>query len=200
MHKIISGFCEDTNPGKFKEAGCVICGQLVVLTKLMKLTDVKVSLDPLVRVGVTCLPRDSVNDPIKEIDGPIIDTNCKHVCCECVSFLKKKVMPPMALANGLWVGNAPKELSELTFVERLLIARVRSNHCIVHVLKGGWKMRANAIMFPSPVPKACNILPPPIEELDEVIAFMFTGVETNSNASSQKIHISSFGVVEIKSF
>ena len=56
----------------------------------MKLTDVKVSLDPLVRVGVTHLPRDSVSDPIKEIDGPIIDTNCKHVCCECVSFLKKK--------------------------------------------------------------------------------------------------------------
>jgi len=37
-------------------------------------------------------------------------------------------------------------------------------------------MRANAIMFPTPVPKLCNILPPPIEELDEVIAFMFTGV------------------------
>jgi uncharacterized protein DUF6570/helitron helicase-like protein/PIF1-like helicase len=85
-------------------------------------------------------------------------------------------MPPMALANGLWVGNAPRELSDLTFVERLLVARVRSNRCIVHVLKGGWKMRANAIMFPSPVPKLCNILPPTIEELDEVIAFMFTGV------------------------
>ena len=78
-----------------------------------------------------------------------------------LAFWKKKVMPPMALANGLWVGIAPKELSDLTFVERLLIARVRSNHCIVHVLKGGWKMRANAIMFPSPVPKVCNILPPP---------------------------------------
>jgi uncharacterized protein DUF6570/helitron helicase-like protein len=82
----------------------------------------------------------------------------------------------MALANGLWVGNIPKELSDLTFVERLLVSRIRSNRCIVHVLKGGWKMRANAIMFPAPVPKLCNILPPPIEELDEVIAFMFTGV------------------------
>jgi hypothetical protein len=82
----------------------------------------------------------------------------------------------MALANGLWVGNVPKELSDLTFVERLLISRIRSNHCIVHVLKGGWKMQANAIMFPSPIPKVCNILPPPMEELDEVVAFMFTGV------------------------
>jgi hypothetical protein len=67
-------------------------------------------------------------------------------------------MPPTALANGLWVGEVPKELSDLTFVERLLISRVRSNHCIVHVLKGGWKMRANAIMFPTPIPKVCNML------------------------------------------
>ena len=37
-------------------------------------------------------------------------------------------------------------------------------------------MRANAIMFPTPVPKLCNMLPPPIEELDEVITFKFTGV------------------------
>ena len=176
MHKIISGFCDDTHPSKFKEAGCAVCGQLVVMTKLVNLSDVKVSLEPLLRVGVTRLPRNSVNDPIKEIESPIIDENCKHMCHNCVSFLKRKVMPPMALANGLWVGNPPKELSDLTFVERLLVARVRSNRCIVHVLKGGWKMQANAIMFPSPVPKLCNILPPPIEELDEVIAFMFTGV------------------------
>jgi hypothetical protein len=63
------------------------CGNM---TKLIKLTDVKCSLDPLVRIGVTRLPRNSVDDPIKEIEGPIIDANCKHVCHECVSFLRKK--------------------------------------------------------------------------------------------------------------
>ena len=176
MHKIISGFCNDSHPKQFEEAGCAVCGQLVVMTELIKLTDVKCSLDPLVRIGVTRLPRSSTDDSIKEMEGPIIDANCKHICHECIAFLEKKVMPPLALANGLWVGNIPKELSDLTFVERLLVSRVRSNRCIVHVLKGGWKMRANAIMFPTPVPKLCNILPPPIEELDEVIAFMFTGV------------------------
>ena len=103
MHKIISGFCNDTHPSKFEEAGCAVCGQLVVMTKLTKLTNLKCSLDPLVRIGVTRLPRNSADDPIKEIEGPIIDVNCKHVCHECVSFLEKKVMPPMTLANGLWV-------------------------------------------------------------------------------------------------
>ena len=176
MHKIISGFCNDTHPSKIEEAGCAICGQLVILSNLIKLKDVKCSLDPLVRVGVTRLPRKSADDPIEEIQGPIINKNCKHACQECISYLEKKKMPPTALANGLWVGEVPKQLSDLTFVERLLVSRVRSNRCIVHVLKGGWKMRANAIMFPTPIPKVCNILPPPIQELDEVIAFMFTGV------------------------
>jgi len=90
MHKINSGFCNDTHPSKFEEAGCAVCGQLVVITKLITLTDVKCSLDPLVRVGVTHLPWNSVNDPIREIDGPIRDANCKCVCHECISFLEKK--------------------------------------------------------------------------------------------------------------
>jgi hypothetical protein len=33
MHKIISGFCDDTHPSKFEEAGCAVCGQLVIMTK-----------------------------------------------------------------------------------------------------------------------------------------------------------------------
>jgi hypothetical protein len=57
----------------------VATGQLVVMTKLIKLTDVKFSLDPLVHKGVTCLPWSSLDDPIREIDGPIIDVKCKHV-------------------------------------------------------------------------------------------------------------------------
>ena len=45
-----------------------------------------------VRVGVTRLPRKSVDDPIEEIQGPVLDMNCKHVCRECISYLEKKVL------------------------------------------------------------------------------------------------------------
>ena len=90
MHKIISGFCSDTHPSKFEEAGCAVCGQLVVMTNLVQMTDVKCSLDPLVRVGVTRLPRCSIEDPIKEMDGPIVDAKCKHICHECIRFLEKR--------------------------------------------------------------------------------------------------------------
>jgi hypothetical protein len=36
-------------------------------------------------------------------------------------------------------------------------------------------MSANAITFAHPMPKICNVLPPPLEELDEVLAFIYTG-------------------------
>jgi hypothetical protein len=36
------------------------------------------------------------------------------------------------------------------------------------------KMRANAISFLNPMPKIHNVLPPPVEEMDEVLAFIYT--------------------------
>jgi len=37
------------------------------------------------------------------------------------------------------------------------------------------KMKANAISFANPIPKVYDVLPPPMEELDEVLAFIYTG-------------------------
>ena len=36
-------------------------------------------------------------------------------------------------------------------------------------------MRANAISFANPMPKIYNILPPPVEEMDNILAFIYTG-------------------------
>jgi hypothetical protein len=84
-------------------------------------------------------------------------------------------VPTLALANGLWVGKIPNELRYLTYAEQLLIARVHHNRCIVKVSSGMSKMRANAISFSNPMPKIYHVLPPPIEELDEVLVFIYTG-------------------------
>jgi len=65
MHKIINGFCNDTHPSKFEEAGCAVCDQLVVMTKLIQPTNVKCSLGPLMHIGVTHLPWNSVDDPVR---------------------------------------------------------------------------------------------------------------------------------------
>ena len=125
--------------------------------------------------GVTRKARCKSSDPVRELRGPILAPGCSRVCPTCVKFLEKKKMPTLALANGLWIGEIPDELQDLTYAEQLLIARVRHNRCIVKVSSGMYKMRANAISFSNPMPKIYNVLPPPIEEMDEVLAFIYTG-------------------------
>jgi hypothetical protein len=137
--------------------------------------EVPCSFEPLIRQGVTRLERKSIHDEIKEIEGPILDSDCQHICKDCIKFLKKGLTPPKALCNGFWVGQIPEELASLTYVEQLLISRVRHNRCIIKVASGRYKMHANAITFHNPVAKIYDTLPPPIEDLDEVLAVMFTG-------------------------
>src|ERR1700683_5607361 len=125
--------------------------------------------------GVTRKPRFKSSDPVRELRGPILAPGCSRVCPICVESLQKKKVPTLALANGLWVGKIPDELQDLTYAEQLLIVRVRHNRCIVKVSSGMFKMHANAISFSNPMPKIYSVLPPPVEEMDEVLAFIYTG-------------------------
>jgi hypothetical protein len=175
VHKIISGFCEDTHPSKLLESGCAVCGQLTKLSDMLKRSDNSSNLEPLIQEGVSRIEIKSEHDEIKEITGPVIDDDCMYVCKSCNKSLEKGKIPANALCNGFWLGKIPDELACLTYVEQLLISRVRHNRCIIKVASGRYKMHANAITFQNPVAKIYDTLPPPLEELDEVLAVMFTG-------------------------
>jgi hypothetical protein len=55
--------------------------------------------------------------------GGVSDDERGDVCVECLRALKMDKIPPLALANGLWIGEIPHELAYLTLPERLLIAK-----------------------------------------------------------------------------
>jgi hypothetical protein len=171
---IISDFCADTSPEAFEEAGCAVCEKLTPVCEMEELSDVE-NINVLNVDGVTRKARCKSSDPVRELRGPILAPGCNRACPICVECLEKKKMPTLALANGLWVGKIPDALKDLTYAEQLLIARVHHNRCIVKVSSGMFKMRANAISFSNPMPKIYNVLPPPIEEMDEVLAFIYTG-------------------------
>jgi hypothetical protein len=167
--KIVLDFCADTSPEVFEEAGCAVCGKLTPICEMEELSEVE-NVNLLRVDGVTRKAKSKSSDPVKELRGPILAPGCRKVCSICVESLEKGNVPVLALANGLWVGEIPNELQDLTYAEQLLIARVRHNRCIVQVSSGMFKMRANAISFANPMPKIYNVLPPPIEEIDEVLA------------------------------
>ena len=176
QQQIASDFCEDTSPASFEEAGCAVCGKLVVLSKLKLLKDAECDLTILHSSDVTRKQRKTNGDSIQEIEGPVLDTTCDHICDTCRYTLNKGKRPLNSLANGLWIGEIPVQLQNLTFAERILVARVRHNRCLVRVSSGRAKMIANAIMFSNPTLKVYQKLPPSREELDDVLAFIFTGI------------------------
>jgi hypothetical protein len=66
----------------------------------------------------------------------------------------------------------PEELCSLQYIEKLLIQKVQVNSCFVCVASLGMrKMVAHAIAFA----KVYKILPPPVTDLDKVLAILFTG-------------------------
>lgn len=174
--KIIREFCDDLSPASFEESGCAVCGLLTLRTQLLPLDELKCSLLPLVEPGLVRLERRLCSDPVRYASGPVLATGLTMVCEGCSLSLTKGKRPLNALANGFWVGEVPDELASLTFVEQLLVARVRTNRCVVHVSSGQSKMMANAISFSAPTVKVYSRLPPTREDLEEGLAFLFTGV------------------------
>jgi hypothetical protein len=158
----------------FEEAGCAVCGKLTPICEMEDLSEVE-NIGLLNVDGVTRRARCKSSDPVRDLRGPILAPGCNRVCSVCIESLDKRKLPILSLANGIWIGEIPDELQGLTYAEQLLIARVRHNRCVVKVSSGMFKMRANAISFSNPMPKIYNILPPPIEEMDDVLAFIYTG-------------------------
>src|ERR1700685_2287346 len=84
------------------------------------------------------------------------------------------------------MGEIADELQDLTYAEQLLIARVHYNRCIFKVPSGMCKMYTTAISFSNPMPKIYGVLPPPIEEMDEVLVFIYTGLCKPTKADFQQ--------------
>ncbi|KAJ7893675.1 hypothetical protein B0H14DRAFT_2334712, partial [Mycena olivaceomarginata] len=171
----ISNMCNAINPANLQEAGCAVCGSLVPFTELTLKTELDLNYEVLNVQGVTRKERTCSDDPIEELQGPVLADECDHVCADCEARLLNNLRPLRSLANHLWVGKVPWQLQDLSYAEKMLVAKVRHNRCVVRVASGRGKLSANAIMFANPTMKVYNILPPTKDELSEVLAFVFLG-------------------------
>ncbi|KAJ7270315.1 hypothetical protein C8J57DRAFT_1065777 [Mycena rebaudengoi] len=164
--RIVRQACVDVVPDKFVEAGCCVCGQLTLLTDLQKKSHLAdVDLNILHEDDVTRAERSAVDEPIVVLSGPVIDDTCDSVCKECTKAMHAGKRPLKSLTNRLWIGRVPWQLKDLSFAERMLIARVRHNRCVVRVNSGRGKLSVNAIMFANPTVQVYNILPPSSDEI-----------------------------------
>ena len=172
---IIDKACNRMKAEIIGESGCAVCGELKPVCDMSRLKSVKHQLHILSRPDVTRVERKTSSDPLRSFKGPVLDYNRSLICNLCRGCIRNGKIPKLALANGLWIGDVPPQLKCLNFLERMLVARIRHTCAFVKVASGMRKMTANVVAFQSPVPKVYNILPPPRDDLDEVLAILYTG-------------------------
>ncbi|KAJ3820166.1 hypothetical protein F5880DRAFT_1488497, partial [Lentinula raphanica] len=180
IDNVIKQWNADFAPSEFQEAGCTVCGQLTPVKHLSDIKHMSNYLSVLECNGVTWKKRDSLQHPIQEETGPVLDRSAGNMLCDtCRAALRKGNIPKMALAHGLWLGDIPEELKDLRFYEKMLIARVQHTRCFVRVQKSAGnkycKLVSNVVAFENPTPQIYSILPPPRKDLDNVLAIMFSG-------------------------
>ncbi|KAJ3574918.1 hypothetical protein NP233_g1427 [Leucocoprinus birnbaumii] len=105
-----------------RRAVCCCCGRRV-FTK------------DLIVVGVAEIPNREILKPAQPHpahvlhDGILLhrlgftDEGTVYICVVCFKHLKKSSMPPLALANGMFIGDIPFELRVLTLAECILVAK-----------------------------------------------------------------------------
>ena len=119
------------------------------------------------------------------------DRTVANVCNECLQDLRKETtLPPrFSLANNLWIGAIPAELSSLTFPEQLLIAHLYPRVCVFGLfprLGGGATdglqrgMRGNVSTYELNVHAMIGmvegkLMPHPLAVLSSLIAIMYIG-------------------------
>ncbi len=152
--------------------------------------------------------RSSSSEPVACLDGPVIDCTTHLICLDCRASVRKGVIPKNALAGDLWLGEVPEVLSRLSFVERMLISCVHHNCCFIRVALAGHpglgsrKMISHVIAFEAPVSKIYDILPPLRDQLDEVLAILFTGptLPTNDEMKRTPLLIRHHNIVDALSW
>ena len=130
------------------ERACAVCGLLTAAKDLQPLDRSSAVLNILVNpnADLTRQERHIATEPLKQIPGPVLLPACNEICSRCNTDVQKGKMPNNALANGLWVGEVPEQLKDLTWTERMMISRVKHNHCVVRVATSKmFEMRANAV-------------------------------------------------------
>ncbi len=185
--------CTDAmQPSVFQEAGCTVCGQLKPLTQLSAARHVAQFFTILKNNDGTWKERFRDSDLIAPLAGPVLDPTTDLICLPCRASVHKSVVPKHALARNLWLGEVPEVLSCLSFVERILVSRVHHSCCFVcvallaHPDLGSRKMISHVVAFEAPVSKVYSVLPPPKEELDEVLAVIFTGPSAPTEADLKR--------------
>ena len=127
---------------KSKESKTISVNQLIANRSFLSPDDPD-SINPLIKEDYRLSGNHNLEQK-KRLDGlmlspraPFLDrgfTSPGFCCCRsCLYGVERKQMPKYAIANGFFVGSPPKELTELTMLERSLLTPVQTwGYCFTY--------------------------------------------------------------------
>ena len=195
---IIQGFRSSTSSHMLKSFTCASCAECVRDTKLCSVPSTDIDLAILRRPAlfspdlICHVPPTPFADGV--LRGILVDpagVTCKadglvflSLCPPCKSALSHGKLPRFSLANLNVLGSVPPELSELTLIEELIVARCRAKLCVVKLqdhrndveLPTAQRgIKGHVIVFPQHPEYLSNLMPPALADIVTPICVIFCG-------------------------
>ena len=135
-----------------------------------------------------------LKDKLIDVHGVVMgdDGNVTlELCNACSRGLRRGKVPKYALANKMYVGPVPQELSDLTMIEESMIARARAKSWIVKLQEhdsvsssptAQRGVKGHTIIYPQQPGELASILPRPVAETLTFICVIFVGSTTLTKA------------------
>ncbi len=117
----ISDFIKATSTAAISSTACVSCARELFSNATVTLEVDRIPNPHLLKPNIQHVKQDIVNGMV--IYKPAMKGDRVTICMECLHSLQDGKVPKYSLANNLWIGDVPIELSCLTLPERILIAR-----------------------------------------------------------------------------
>ena len=195
---IVHNFRSATSSEALKSFTCASCAERVRVTKQHNVPAADIDLG-ILRQPVPLSPEVAHLTPPMPfadgiLDGVLVDPDgvlCGTdgsvsllLCPPCKNALFRGKLPRFSLANLNILGNVPPELSDLTLVEELIVARCRAKLCVVKlqdhrddvdlptVQRG---IRGHVIIFPQHPETVSNLMPAALSDIIAPICVIFCG-------------------------
>ena len=92
------------------------------------------------------------------------------ICNKCNTSLQNDNMPKYAIANGLVIGELPKEMTDLSIEEKSLCSAATIRNCVfVQTMSNQHFINKHSIIFKNDPAVLVKKLPKPINNLDETV-------------------------------
>lgn len=101
---------------------CAVCARLQPISELREMNIQDIPNYRLLR-PLTPHPSHTLFDGILLHENAVSKKTRCFSCRGCINALEKGTLPPLSLANGMYIGEVPFELARLSLAEKLLVAK-----------------------------------------------------------------------------